>query len=282
MNRLQRRKIQDSLFRSFVFLAILFSLVTLLVLLITIMKDAISIVDFHFIFGRIVSTPEETGVFPAILGTLFLAVIVAFVAIPVGIGSAIYIEEYLDRKSKMYKIIDLSIANLSGVPSIIYGILGATVFIGVLRGTAIAGGVTLSLLILPVVIVSSQEALKGVPNSLKQGAYGLGMTKWQVIKGITLPYASPGMITGIILAISRAMGEAAPLIVVGIASHVTFNPQRITDDITALPLLINKFTADPSPAGIQVAAGVSFVLLFLVIVLNSVATYIRIKFSKNR
>lgn len=282
MSHTTKRKLIDGLFRIFVSLALVISMLFLISLLFTLIKTGIKAIDFGFLFGRLrPSDPEHTGIVTGIAGTFLLALLVFILTIPIGIGSAIFIEEYVNRKTRFYKIIDITISNLSGVPSVIYGILGATLFVGALRGTAIAGGVTLSLLILPVVIVSSQEALKSVPGSLKEAAYGLGMTKWQMIKAVVFPYAMPGIITGFILAISRAVGEAAPLIVVGIATSVTFTPTGIFDTVTALPLLINSFTSLPG-GGESVAAAVSLVLLFFILVMNGVATTIRYKFSKRK
>jgi phosphate transport system permease protein len=203
-------------------------------------------------------------------------------AVPIGIGAAVYLEEYANRKGLFYKIIDISISNLSGVPSIIYGILGLSIFsiIVVLKGTLLSGAITLSLLILPVVIVSSQEALKSVPTSLKEAAYGLGMSKWQMIVAVVIPYAMPGMLTGVILALSRAIGEGAPLIVIGAATFVNKLPSSLMSSFTALPIQVFYWSGLPKEEYQNVAAAGSVVLILLLLAFNSIAIILRNKFQK--
>ncbi len=285
MNNYTKRKLYDKIFYLVALIAVIIALLFLAFLFYAIIKTGISKINFDFIFGRIRLNPsgiEQTGILPGLLGSIYSIIIVIVLTIPIGIGGAIYLEEYLDRKSKIYKFFDILISNLNGVPSVVYGLLGSMIFISGLRGSVLAAGVTLSLLILPVIIVASQEALKTVPSSLKESGYGLGFNKLQVIKGISFPYALPTMLTGIILAISRAIGEAAPLIVIGVAVSVTYNPVYITDKITTLPILINEFTASPSLAGIQIAAATAIVLLTILLLLNTVAVIIRLRFSKSK
>ncbi len=266
-------------------IAVIIALVFLFLLFFEIFRSGISKINWHFITGNLslnLSSIEDTGILPGLLGTIYTMIIVIILTIPLGVGAALYLEEYIDKKSRMYKIFDIVISNLSGVPSVVYGLLGSIIFIGTLRGSVIAAGVTLSILILPVVIVSSQEAFKTVPKALKESAYGLGFTHFNVVKGISLPYALPNIVTGIILAISRAIGEAAPLIVIGVTISVSYNPLYLTDKITTLPILINEFTASPSEAGLSIAAATSLVLLFNLLILNSIAIFIRFKFSNNK
>ena len=283
MNRDTKRKIIDKMFYGVALVAVLFALSFLGILFYSIFKAGIDKLNFDFIFGQIRLNPSgiaDTGILPGLLGSVYSIIIVIILTIPIGVGAAIYLEEYIDKKSKTYKFLDILISNLNGVPSVVYGLLGSMIFIGGLRGTLIAAGITLSLLILPVVIVSSQESLKTVSNTLKESAYGLGFTKFQVIKGITLIEALPSMITGIILAISRALGEAAPLILIGVAVSVTYNPQYLSDKITTLPILINEFTASPNTVGLQIAAATALVLLAILLILNTIAIIIRLKFTK--
>lgn len=283
MNKEIKRKIIDKSFYYLTVLAVVISLGFLLFLFGSIFKLGISKINFHFIFGEISLNPSDlanTGIFVGILGSLYTIFIVMLLAIPTGIGAAIYLEEYMDSDSKMYKILDVVVSNLNGVPSVVYGLLGSLIFIGIFRGTLIAAGLTLSVLILPVIIVSSQEALKTVPSSLKEAAYALGFTKFQVIRGVTLPYSFGVMLTGVILAISRAIGEAAPLIVIGVAVAINYVPVYLTDKITTLPILINEFTSSPSTNGLQIAAATAIVLLVILLTLNAIAVVLRGHFNK--
>lgn len=279
----KKREIYAKSFYIVTLLSVLIAVAFLLLLFIEIFILGINKLNLEFIFGAIKLNPSQvndTGILSALLGSIYSILIVIVLTIPLGISVAIYLEEYTLKASKSYKFFDLLISNLNGVPSVVYGLLGAMIFSGSLRGTLISAGVTLSLLILPVVIVSSQEALKTVPNALKESAYGLGFTKFQVIKGVIIPYSLPTMITGIILALSRAIGEAAPLIVIGVSVSVTFNPFYLNDKITTLPILINEFTSSSAVDGIQIAAATSIILLLILLILNSIAVIIRFKYSR--
>lgn len=279
---LKKRNRKSQLFGFTVGSIIVLSFILLAWLLLGIIRDAIGWLDWQFLSSFPSRKPENAGMFPGIIGSLILLVIVALFAVPVGLGAAIYLEEYANKKGLFYKIIDISISNLSGVPTIIYGILGISLFttISFLKGTILSGGIVLGLLILPVIIVSAQEALKAVPSSLKEAAYGLGMTKWQVIVAVVFPYALPGMMTGIILALSRAIGEAAPLIVIGAATIVTRLPRTPLSSFTAMPIQIFYWTGLPKEDFTHVAAAGSLVLLFILLSFNSMAIYLRNKFQK--
>ncbi len=240
------------------------------------------------------SNPIRAGVRTAILGSLWLMLITALTALPLGVAAAVYLEEYARRDRWINRLIQVNINNLAGVPSIIYGILGLAIFVralepltsGALFGavpagvtangrTLLSGGLTLGLLVLPIVIINTQEAIRAVPNSLREAAYGLGATKWQVVWHHVLPNALPGIMTGTILGLSRALGETAPLVVVGASTFITFDPTTPFAKFTALPIQIYQWTARPQPVFRNLAAAASLTLLLLLFVLNGIAVTIR-------
>lgn len=280
--RLKKRVLIDNIFKNIFRFTIIFLLFLLLWLIAGIAKDAIGWLDIDFILNYPSRYPEKSGIFPSLVSSIMLITLVALFSVLIGIGSAVYLEEYSNRDSLFYRIIDVSISNLSGVPSIIYGILGMSIFTYFIafKASLLAGAVTLSLLVLPVIIVSSQEALKAVPSSLKEAAYGLGMSKWQVIKCVVLPYSLPGMVTGIILALSRAIGEGAPLIVVGAATVMTNTPNSLSSSFTALPIQIFYWTSQPKAEFQNLAAAASIVLIILLLTMNSIAIFIRNKYQQ--
>ncbi|MGL5043030.1 MAG: phosphate ABC transporter permease PstA [Culicoidibacterales bacterium] len=279
---IKRRNIKNAIFSGGVKGIIICCFIALIWLITSIIKDAAGWVDWQFLTGFPSRFPEKSGVLPGLVGSLILTIMISALAVPVGVGAAVYLEEYSNRKGLFYKIIDISISNLSGVPSIIYGILGLSIFsvITVLKGTLLSGAITLSLLILPVVIVSSQEALKSVPRSLKEAAYGLGMSKWQMIVAVVIPYAMPGILTGVILALSRAIGEGAPLIVIGAATFVNKLPGSLMSSFTALPIQVFYWSGLPQAEYQNVAAAGSIVLIALLLLFNSIAIILRNKFQK--
>lgn len=255
-------------------------------------------VSLDFIRASQSSFPERAGVRTAILGTLWVIAITMLFAFPVGVAAAIYLEEYA-TENWLNRIIQTNIYNLAGVPSIIYGMLGLAVFVRILEpftsGTAfnavsdpttangrtiISAGLTLGLLILPVIIVASQEAIRAVPNSIRQASYGLGATKWQTVWNHVLPSALPGIMTGTILAVSRAIGETAPLVVVGASTFITVDPTGPFSKFTVLPIQIYQWTARFQPEFRALAAGAIIVLLVVLLALNSTAILIRIRFSR--
>jgi phosphate transport system permease protein len=206
----------------------------------------------------------------------------ALFAIPVGVGAAVYLEEYAPN-NRWTRLLKTNIANLAGIPSIVYGLLGLGVFVSVLAlgRTIISGALTMALLILPVIIIASEEAIRAVPPSLRQAAFALGATRWQVARDHVIPAAMPGILTGIILSISRAMGETAPLLVVGAAAYVTFNPTGLTSGYTALPVQIYEWARRPQQEFQDLAAAAIIVLLVLLLMLNGTAIYLRQRFAKN-
>ena len=285
IDNLKIRKLKDKIFKYLFFSCIIFCIVFLVLLLFGIIKQGIRWMSFDFLtnFPSKIR-PQRAGVYPALLGSLWLVGLVGLITIPVGVGAAIYLEEYSNKKSKLYNFLEVNISNLAGVPAIVYGLLGLALFSRLkgFRGSILAGAVTLSLMVLPVVIVSSREAIKAVPGILREAAYGLGLTRWQMIKAVVLPYASPGIFTGIILSLSRALGEAAPLLVVGAASYVTRIPNGIMSRYTALPIQIYQWSGMPKKEFQELAATGIIVLLVILLSANTLAIVLRNKYQKER
>jgi len=221
------------------------------------------------------------GIWPALMGSLWLIGLTAAVSLPLGVGAAVYLEEY-GKRSKLAAIIEVAIANLAGVPSIIYGMLGLGLFVRAmaLGETVIAGALTLSILVLPVVIMSSREALRTVKDSLREAALGLGATRWQTTRHVVLPMALPGILTGAILAISRAIGETAPLVVVGATAFMLYAPDGLDSDYTALPMQIFQWTSSPKREFLTNAAAGIVVLMLTLLLLNSIAIFLRNRYQR--
>ena len=221
-------------------------------------------------------TPAEAGIFSAVTGTLYMMVITAAVAFPLGVGAAIYLEEYA-RRNWFSRMIQVNISNLAGVPSIIYGLLGLQVFVRVLEfeRSVLAGACTMALLVMPIIIVSAQEALRTVPPSMREAAYAVGATRWQMIRFHVLPYAFGGMLTGNILAMSRAIGETAPLIAIGALTFIAFLADSPTDDFTVLPIQIFNWVARPQAGFHEIAASAIIVLMVILLLMNAAAIIMR-------
>ncbi|HLR65431.1 MAG TPA: phosphate ABC transporter permease PstA [Pseudogracilibacillus sp.] len=281
--RIRLRMIADKLFKWMSLLATLFCIVILAILLYRVFSDGISSLNMSFLMNKLSTMPEKAGILGAILGSLWLMAVVAPVTMFFGVCTAIYIELYA-KESKIQSFIKMNIANLAGVPSIVYGILGLTIFVRTmgLGNIVLAGGLTLSLLILPITIVATQESLRSVPSHLSEGAYGMGATKWQTIRTIILPAALPGILTGVILSISRAIGETAPLVVIGIPALLIPLPGSIFDKFTVLPMQIYYWTVDSVLVEeyASLAAGTIIVLLVVLLLCNLTAIMIRRKFSQ--
>ncbi|MCB0418682.1 MAG: phosphate ABC transporter permease PstA, partial [Bdellovibrionales bacterium] len=220
--------------------------------------------------------PERAGIWSAIWGSLWVITCTSCIAIPLGIGAAVYLEEYA-KKTKIGSFIEINISNLAGVPSIIYGLLGLVVFVRTFGfgRSVISGALTMSLLILPIIIVAAREALKTVPNTIREAAYALGATKWQAIRAHVLPAALPGILTGVILSLSRAIGETAPLIMVGAVAYVAFIPDSLSSAFTVLPIQIYDWASRPQESFHQLAAAGILVLLGLLLTMNAAAILIR-------
>ena len=253
----------------------------LILLLTDILSKGADKLSWDFIVNYPSRHPEKSGIISALSGTAVMMILTSIMAIPLGVGGAIYLEEYA-RKSRFVNFIKLNIQNLAGVPSIVYGILGLTLFVrGLDLGRSIlAGSMTMALLILPIITISSQEAIKAVPDSFRLAGFGIGMTRWQVVRYQTIPIALPGIMTGIILALSRAIGESAPMIMIGALAFVAYIPTSPMDLFTVLPIQIFNWTARPQAAFHDIAAAGIIVLLFVLLLMNAIAIYIRMKYKK--
>jgi phosphate transport system permease protein len=279
-----RRKMIDRIFSTLCFGAAAVGVILLLVFLYKIFADGLGRLSWQFITGELRSRPQKTGIWPAIIGSIYVMVLTACIAVPIGVAAAIYLEEFTRRKNRFVNFIQVNIANLAGVPSIVYGLLGLAVFVRwmALKQSILSGALTMSLLILPMVIIITQEALKAVPASYREGSLALGSTPWQAIRHQVLPAAAPGILTGIILSLSRAIGETAPLIVVGAASFVTSLPEGIHDKYTVLPIQIFDWAGDARKGFNDAAAAAIIVLIVALLVLNSFAIYLRARASAKR
>lgn len=280
-SNLNKRKAKDKVLKIITIIATLVGVIFLLVLLIQIFSKGFKYLNWDFLTGFPSSRSERAGIAPAIVGSMYILVLTILISVPLGIGTAIYLELYA-KPSKLTEFIKLNIQNLAGVPAIVYGILGLGVFVKffMLGSSIISGALTLSLLVLSPIIISSQEALKTVPYSFYEGALALGVSKWQAIKGVVLPCAISNIITGIVLSLARAVGEASPLIVVGAATFLRFLPKSLLDGFTVLPIQIYNWTSRPEPEFQYLASAGIIVLLVIVFMFNILAIIIRKKFEK--
>ncbi|WP_341527320.1 phosphate ABC transporter permease PstA [Nostoc sp. UHCC 0302] len=274
------RETTGKIFEILFLIGLLIGLFVLVLLLFDILQDGLlRFLTPGFLTETPSRFPELGGIRPAILGSALIGLLVILIAVPIGVGAALYLEEYAP-KTWWTDIIEINIANLAGVPSIVYGLLGLGVF-NYLLGfgpVLISGALTLSLLSLPLIIVTAREAIRAVPNPLREASYGLGTTKWQTVSNHVLPYAIPGILTGVIIAVSRAIGDAASLIVIGAVSFLTFNP-GLFQRFMALPIIIYNYITRPEPGFGNAAAAGIIVLLLLIFVLNGAAIYIRQRFT---
>ena len=265
------------------FLSTVFAIVVLGILLYQIVVGSIGWLDWQFLTNNLSISPEKAGIKGAIMGTMFLMMIVIPITLILGVATAIYLEEYA-TEGRIQRIIKVNISNLASVPSVIFGLLGLTVFSRMLNlgSSILAGGLTMSLLVLPIVVVASQEAVRSVPGFLREASYGMGADKWTTIWRVVLPISIPGIITGAILSISRAIGETAPLVVLGIPTLIMKIPTGIMDDFTVMPIQIYYWTLDTvlTPEYAYLASATIVVLLVTLFILNSVAIIIRNKFQK--
>lgn len=256
-------------------------LAMLAVLLIDVFADGANQVDGHFLTSYPSRFPEKAGLRSALLGTLWMLGLTAILAFPVGVGAAIYLEEYAPE-NWVTRFIRLNIANLAGVPSVVYGLLGLGLFVRslALGRSLLAGSMTMALLILPLIIVASREAIRAVPNSLRDGAFALGATRWQMVRRTVLPGAAGGILTGTILALARAVGETAPLITIGALTYIAFDPQGPMDLFTVLPIQIFNWVSLPQKDFAYLAAGGICVLLVVLLIANSTAVIIRYRMQR--
>lgn len=275
------RKRKDKIYQGLFLLATMFGVAVLAILVLDILRKGTSAIDLNFINSFPSRFPEKAGIKAALFGTLWVIGLTAPIAFILGVGTALYLEEYA-KKSWVTRLIQTNISNLAGVPSIVYGLLGLTIFVRLfaLERSVIAGALTMALLVLPVIIVASQEALRSVPDALRHASFALGATKWQTIVKVILPSALPGIITGNILALSRAIGETAPLVVVGAAAFIAFTPTNVLDQFTVLPIQIYNWISRPQEEFHALAAGGILVLLAVLLTMNAIAVLIRNKFQK--
>ena len=279
-----QRRVQLSESLRYVFASMIFmALLVLIFLLVDIFRTSRGWLTWDFITGNLSIFPEKAGIFGAIMGTLYMMLIVIPVTFILGVSTAIYLEEYA-KQGRLKHFININISNLASVPSVIFGLLGLAVFSRLmgLGGSILAGGLTMSLLVLPIVVVASQEALKAVPSYLREASYALGADKWTTVSRVVIPVALPSILTGFILGVSRAIGETAPLVVLGIPTLILRVPRGIMDDFTTLPIQIYYWTLDTvlTPEYGNLAAATIVVLLLVLLVMNSVAIYIRNRFEK--
>ncbi len=279
--RKAKRKMYDKLFYRFCQGTIFFALVTLVVLVVHILMSGLSWISLDFFTNFTSRFAERAGIKAAIFGSLWVLFLTASFAIPLGVSAAIFLEEYAPKKLWV-QWVQINIGNLAGMPSIVYGLVGLAVFVRYFNfeRSLLAGSLTLTLLILPIIIISSQEAIKAVPLSLREAAYALGANKWQVVFLQVLPAALPGILTGVILSISRAIGETAPLIVIGALSFVAFTPTNIWDEFTVLPIQIYNWASKPQAEFHELAAAAIIILLVLLFAMNFLAIYLRQKYQR--
>ena len=277
----RKRKIKNILAHILFAASAFLGLVILIMLMADLIKRGLPYINAEFFQNFPSRFAKQSGILPALVGSLWIIVLTAVISIPISIGAAIFLEEYA-ANNRFTRFIKINISNLAGVPSIIYGIFGLTIFVRTLGfgRSILSGALTMSLLIMPILIISSQEAIRTIPQSLRHGSYALGASKWQTIRRIVLPNAIPGILTGIILAISRALGESAPLLLVGAFGYVSALPQGINDSFMVLPIQIYIWMGKPSADFKDVTAAAILVLMALLILFNLAAILLRNKFQK--
>ncbi len=293
-DRKQIGRFADRAFSILGLFATTIGLLVLLILLIDVLIDGLPRLGWDFLTSYPSRKPERAGILSPWVGTAWLMVLTALIAFPLGVASATYLEEY-SRKSWLTGFIEINIANLAGVPSIIYGLLGLGLFVRWMRldRSVLAGAMTLAILVLPIVILSARESIRAIPASIREASYALGASKWQTIRHQVLPAAMPGILTGTILAMSRAIGETAPLITIGALTYVAFvptppimleppfiTPQGLFDPFTALPIQIFNWVSRPQKGFSINAAAAILVLLFITFIMNGIAVYLRHRYQR--
>lgn len=271
----------DQAFKFWGIFCTLLGLVLLAIFIGSILVDGIQRIDWAFLTDLPSRMADKAGIYTALMGSVWVLVLTTIISLPIGIAAAIYLEEYA-KKNRFSSILEVNISNLAGVPSIIYGLLGLEIFVRVLQmgSSVLAGSFTLALLILPIVIVSTREAIKAVPKSIRDASFALGASKWQTISQQLLPASFGGILTGVILALSRAVGETAPLIVIGALAYVPFAPSSPMDDFSVLPIQIFNWISRPQH-GFEVSAAAAIIILLLItFIMNGIAVYFRNKWQK--
>ena len=279
--RINKRKTVGAVLNIALIIALTIALIGLIVLLAEVLIKGLPWVSKNLIFNYPSRHPEQAGLLSALMGTIWVMACTAIISIPIGIGAAVYLEEYAP-KNWITKLIEVNISNLAGVPSIVYGLLGLALFVQVLAlgRSVLAGALTMSLLILPIIILTSREAIKSIPITYREAAFALGATRWEVVSNIILPSAFPGILTGTILAMSRAIGESAPMIAISALVYLTFVPSGPMDRFTVLPIQIFNWVARPQEGFRGIAAGGIVILLAVLFLMNAIAVYLRIKYQR--
>lgn len=281
MNSIKKLRLQDQIFKIWGIACTLLGIVLLVIFIGSVVVDGISRIDWAFITDLPSRKAEKAGIYTALMGSIWILLLTTVIALPIGIAAAIYLEEYA-KKGRLSGILEINISNLAGVPSIIYGLLGLEVFVRVLEmgSSVLAGSFTLALLILPIVIVSTREAIKAVPQSIRDASFALGASRWQTVSQQLLPASFGGILTGIILALSRAVGETAPLIVIGALAYVPFAPSSPMDEFSVLPIQIFNWISRPQAGFETNAAAAIIILLLITFIMNGIAVYFRNKWQK--
>ena len=275
------RVLRDRIFVVGFGLAVIIGILGLAALLFDVLIDGLPFMNINFLTSYASRKAEHSGILAPLAGTIWIVGMTALFTIPIGVGTAIYLEEFAS-KNRINRLIELNIANLAGVPSVIYGLLGLAVFVQFLFNgsrNVTAGALTMTLLILPIVVIASQEAIKAVPLSYRHAGYAMGANRWQVVKAIVLPQAIPGMMSGIILALSRAIGESAPILIISSLVWVTFIPTSPDSKFTVLPLQIFTWISQPQHSFRGIAAAAIIVLLIVLLSMNGIAIWIRSKYQ---
>jgi phosphate transport system permease protein len=277
-----RRKLTGTIFLGACMAAIGLLLIALIALLVDVLTKGVPWLDVGFLTGVPSRRAASAGILPALVGSLEIGLMTGLISFPIGVGAAIYLEEYA-RDTFITRTLRTNIANLAGVPSIIYGIFGLAIFVRAmgLGKSPLAAALTLALLMMPIVIIATIEALRAVPDSQREGAYALGATRWQTVRGSVLPAAAPGIVTGVILAMARAIGEAAPIIVIGAAAFVTFLPTPLQEGFSIVPIQVYQWASRPQADFQGIAAAAILVLLILMVILNGLAIVVRTRLARN-
>jgi phosphate transport system permease protein len=286
--QIARRRVKGRLFAALGLTATVLGVVVLAMLIVDVVGDGLPRLGRDFLTSFPSRRAEEAGILSALVGSIWLLVLTAALAFPIGVGAAIYLEEY-SAQNHLQRFIEVNISNLAGVPSIIYGLLGLELFVRVLRPltggrSLLSGAMTMALLVMPIVIIAAREALRAVPDSFRQGAYALGATRWQVVRGVVIPVALPGILTGTILALSRAVGETAPLITIGALTYIAFLPELgpagLQSPFTVLPIQIFNWISRPQKGFHTNAAAAIVVLLAVLLAMNAAAILLRNRYQR--
>jgi phosphate transport system permease protein len=277
----RRKRLVSKVFSALCLAATISCVLVLVLLLVSVASRGFKYLNWNFITGLISPDPHDAGVWVYLVGSVWLIGLTTLFSVPVGVGAAIYLEEYA-ADTRWKRLVQLNIANLAGVPSIVYGLLGLGIFVWALDfgHSVLSGALTLSLVVLPIVILSAQEALRAVPGTIRQASFALGATRWQTIWRQVLPAATPGIMTGVILAVARALGEAAPLVAMGAVQYIDYAPQSIWDPFSALPLAIFEWAGRPQQEFHDLSATAILLLLMVLVTMNMGAAYVRYRFGK--